>query len=490
MNFMKRASLYLVRKKGRMLFLLLLLFLMSLSVLIGISFKKGAEKELDRLRKSMASGFTLKADIENELYREHIDFEIGGGASVYVGPVIHADMIEKICSIDGVKDYIGDLFGCSIWADLELKPAMWADTALDLDDPILTEGVVLLNRQEISTCPCRNGAIQKNFRTGALAIVEGRNIQEGDHFKAVVSDWMAEHNHLSIGDSVTLEVKEGMYQFTDDPLKSWGEPINLEIVGVFHANFNQESSRLSSESALIENFIYTDMDTYAKMREYEEQAGYDRGIAVDDFTEVEFLVEDPGQIDDLIQQIKSGEDLDLENMKLEVDNTDYQAAAAPYQQIRVFSMLLLALGFCGIGMILYLVMKLWVQGRRYEMGIFRSVGMKKEEILGQMLVECLMVSGVALVMAFVLSGVAVDRCATLAERMTAPRKDVQEYEVRVSKYNIPEITKTSSDEAVLDRSFSGDTVFLVILFVCGGSCISVAVSFAGISGLELKKLLM
>lgn len=68
MNVIKRACIYLIRKKGRMLFLLILLLLMSLSILVGISFKESTERELERLRQSMASGFILKADVENEMY--------------------------------------------------------------------------------------------------------------------------------------------------------------------------------------------------------------------------------------------------------------------------------------------------------------------------------------------------------------------------------------------------------------------------------------
>ena len=78
-NAIKRASIYLIRKKVRTLLLLCLLFLMSLSVLIGFSLKESTERELERLRLSMASGFVLRADTDNEMYQERTDF--GNGAS-------------------------------------------------------------------------------------------------------------------------------------------------------------------------------------------------------------------------------------------------------------------------------------------------------------------------------------------------------------------------------------------------------------------------
>ena len=95
MNAIKRASIYLIRKKVRTLLLLCLLFLMSLSVLIGFSLKESTERELERLRLSMASGFVLRADTDNEMYQERSDFGNGSSATHYAGPMITDEMMEK-----------------------------------------------------------------------------------------------------------------------------------------------------------------------------------------------------------------------------------------------------------------------------------------------------------------------------------------------------------------------------------------------------------
>ena len=107
-----------------------------------------------------------------------------------------------------------------------------------------------------------------------------------------------------------------------------------------------------------------------------------------------------------------------------------------------------------------------------------------------MLMECLLVSALALAIALLLSGPAVGQCANVLERLTASGQNAQEYEVKITESFTPEIIKTSSAEAVLDRTVTGDTILFVILFVCGISSISVILSFASISSLEPKKLLM
>ena len=77
MSYMKRAIIYLKRKKGRAIAMLLLLFLMSCSVLVGISFKRSTEKEIERLRQSLTLGFLLKVDTRNEVYFKTFDDGMG-----------------------------------------------------------------------------------------------------------------------------------------------------------------------------------------------------------------------------------------------------------------------------------------------------------------------------------------------------------------------------------------------------------------------------
>ena len=465
-----------------------LLLLMSFSILIGSSIQKSAEKELDRLKKSMASGFILKADTDNELYQGAGKYGI-----VYNGPRISEEMIGKIVSLDGIEDYMVEVWDV-VYTDLNLRPGAYTaaepDPEPDMNAPLpYTEEHLALHRHTTYMYPCRNGELHKNFRTGALSIEYGRNIEEGDRGKAVISDWLAKENHLSVGDTITLEIKEGSCEPTSNPLKTWGNPVKAEIVGLFRVNFSQASSDATSEACYIENIIYTDMDTSDKMQEafvghpyYEDAMEYHN-----QYVTVEFLVEDPAQIDAIIQQMKELPDLDLTNMELEIDDTAYRASARPYRQIRVFAMLLLALGLCGMGIVLFLTLKLWMQGRKKEIAVLYSIGMKKRGIRHQMLAECLLVSAVALALAFLLSGSVIDRCANVAERLTAPKKDVQEYEVKITQYFTPEVIKTSSAEAVLEREISRGIMFFTMLFVCGISCASVLLSFAGISDKELKK---
>ena len=490
MNFLKRAVLYLVRKKGRITILIILLFLMSCCIQTGISFKMSAEKEAENLRKSLATGFILEVDMKNEEYLEEWS-ESGNNGQVYAGPKMTDVIIQKILSIDGVNDCILDL-SMYVWTDLNLKSGMWALAEAE-DDPnaqgfTMTKEDLMVRRNQTQVWSCRNGEKHKNFRTGALTIAEGRNIAEGDHNKAVISKWLAENNHLSVGDAIVVELKEGIFQTGSQPMKTWGQPIHLEIAGLFHGSFHQQASEHTPEWGYIDNIIYTDFDTYTKLQKNLDAAGFASEYR-DGYTKAEFLVDDPGKLDGIMQQLEDSEEFGLENMKVTVDSAAYQAAAKPYHQVRMFAVILLAAGLFGTGIILCLVMKFWAQGRTHEIGILISIGIKKGEIFGQILTEYLLISAVALTLSFCLSGSLMDRCAAVAEQMMEPKTDEGAFEVTVSDLYEPVIMKTASDEVELEHEVSIGAMGFTAVFLCGILSISTLISLAGMRNIEPKKIL-
>lgn len=67
---------------------------MSLSVMAGISLKQSAENELESMKKSLASGFILSVDMQNELYRGEVDYGNGLSSYGYAGPKIAEEMLS------------------------------------------------------------------------------------------------------------------------------------------------------------------------------------------------------------------------------------------------------------------------------------------------------------------------------------------------------------------------------------------------------------
>ena len=476
----KRAILYLSRKRGRTILLVILLFVMACFVMVGISLKNSADKEIINLRKNLGTGFVLEADIDNEVYYKTADTSYS--SLIYAGPKVTPKMIEQILSVDGVTDYSLDSQVHIVYTNLKLRPGLWADSTPDEYNTIERLEVF---RHSTWVWPCIKGELQTNFRTGALEISEGRNIQEDDQFKAVISEWLAKENELSVGDIITVEIKETNHIPSNTPLKTWGDPVELEIVGLFHMNFTQASSKHIAETGFMENNIYSDMRTNAVLEKNLTEV-FDEDEA---YTKVTFFVDNPERVEEIMQQVGAMEEVNVDGLLLSADDTAYKASAKPYEQIRTFAMILLISGMIGIGILLYLVMRLWVQGRMHEAGILLSLGVGRRKIIGQMLAESLMVAAAALILSLMLSGTIVDKCMTFAEQVTAPKAGEEAYKAEVNYWSQSVVNQVSAEKVELEHGVSSYEIVLMIALVCGISSASVLLAAIKITDIEPRRLL-
>lgn len=371
MTLRKRSLLYLIRKRGRSILFLLFLFTIACILQVGGSLKSNADQEEKELRESLGSGFILKADTENESYYE-LRSKKGHAYNLYTGPRVTDEVINQILKIPGVIDYEVSFLDF-VWTDLSLKAGAWA---ADMEpDEYFTKEQLELFSQKTRIYPCRKGEQNKNFWTGAFKISKGRNIQEGDHHKAVISEWLAKKNGLTIGDTFMVESKEGLLWGSKEPFNTLGLPIELEIVGLFQPNFQQEESDATYEDGYVVNQIFTDLNTHASLQKNIGEE--DKGLG---YTEVTFFVKDPAKLESIMQQIRENEQIDIEGMIFKADDAAYQASVKPFHLISLFSASIIVIGLIGIGIILYLVVKFWIKGRMREVGIYLSIGIGKERL--------------------------------------------------------------------------------------------------------------
>ena len=465
MSIWKRAVLYLTRKKGRTIFLFFYMFGIACFLFVAIFLNNGAEKELKNLRRTFGAGFVLSRDDENEACFINAEFN-GKISKVYNGPIITDELIEKIMEIQGVTDYTLSNREHCVWTDLKIRSGAWAGR--DHPDMITSEQLELY-RQGILIYPCRNGERHINFSTGAFEISGGRNLVEGDCYKAVISEEMAERNGLSIGDMLTIETKEGYVTTSATPAKTWGKPMDLQVIGLFHMNFSQQASDYTYEDEYFENNIYVDMETDQQFtRNIEEN--WDVDLPREGYLEVTFFVDDPVNLDAVMQEVEKRED--IEGLKFYVDYTAYQSSAKSYSRIRIFAMSFLVIGVSGAATVLFLLVRLWIRGRKHEIGIMISIGIKKGEVVCQILTEYFMISIAALIVTLFLSGILAGMASYGAKRLTA-NKEQGNYRVTMDQYHSSQIELTSIDKADLSNEVTLQEMLWLIFFINGISAGSV-----------------
>lgn len=487
MSLVKRALLYVTRKRVRNILLLLVIFVLSTFMLLGISVKTSADQAARELEKSMGSSFLLEIDDQNPANYGPPQEKDGYTFQIYEGPVITPEFLDEIMSIDGVTDYFADV-NKLIWTELELRPGAWAEERRYyrqhpeyLKKHFTTMDEIVLNTQQTDLYCCNDGELHSLFRTGALEITAGRNIQEGGRFQAVISEGLAAQNGLSVGDPFVVENKEGLYRPSSSPFKTWGEPMELTIVGLFHANFKQESSIYTYENGYSDNFIFTDMETSRQVAANLWEHGV--GDGQDGYYEkVTFFVENPRMLDWILTQVRTMEGVD--GILLELDDVAYRASVRPLQQMSGFSSFLMIASMLGVVIVLYLVLNMWTKGRKREIGVLLSLGLTKAKIRGQLVVECMLVAVAALILSFPAAGYAVNGFGTFAETLAAPEPQDELYEVEFDQQFNPVIEQVSSEPVQLDYELDIYTVFLIAGLILGLTAGSVCL--ASLQPLRMK----
>ena len=287
---------------------------------------------------------------------------------------------------------------------------------------------------------------------------------------------------MGIGDIFQVEVREGMVKPSNTPNKRYGEPIPLEIVGIFRANVQQGPTESTVETSIAENFIFTDFGTRTEI-----DLRYGKTTRRDEYTEVTFFVESPELLDAVMEEVE--ERVDLNGLLLEKDDSDYAASVKPYRQVGIFTTVLLTALLLGGAVLLYLIHTLWIRSRRRETGIYLSLGISRRQITGQFVLESILVTAAAFAVSCVLAGPVIRGAGTLAEELTAPKEGQQTYARTETMIQDIYIQKVSSERIVLDADLTAAGIGWTAAVVFGVSAGSVLAATRKNTGKDPKQLL-
>ena len=507
MPTIKRGLIYLLRKRGRSILLLVITFIMAIFAMLGFAIMSSANNERDALLRSLAGGFELKANIDNEALWE---FREGEEYKVYTGEYITQKMIDEIVEIESVTDYFTIQTIQGMWVNIALRPGFHAD---ELE--YLKENPDILNQPPAydtldyyivsKQCPDLYGCTETEkhafFRNGSISLVEGRHIGRDDYRKILISTYLAELNGLSVGDTIITEGRRGSYKggennglFNGPVYEVMGEPIELEVVGIFDPNFSQPSWNdymYRFESQLIENIIYCDLNISAEIYTLLVENGIGVGPNKNSraYETATFFVDDSSRVEEIMQAAKQIEWVDEVFFAVKADDSAFRATERPLKQMSSVSILLMTIIIISCVGLLALVLNMWIKSRKREMGIYMSLGLSKKTIIGQLIIECMIIAVIALVLAFIVSSILAGPVGHLIETMVSPDDYSNTYVVEFDLFFIPKIEKALADPIALDYYLSATNILLVALIILGSIIVSVLFSARKIMKLKPKSVL-
>ena len=415
MSIFNRAYLYIIRKKVRSSILFLIVTLISFFLLSGSVLNTTVNNISKNLYKDVNFGFNIEsADKSNK--------------------EIEKDTLKKIEELKGItsKNYI-----FSKPVTVEGKKVVQENQNITLNDEIKNKSnLVMMNGITASKSNI-------DFKSEVLKLEKGRHIEENDNNKIMIHEKFAELNNVNLGDKIKLLQK--------------GKTLELEIVGIYSGEKTNTFNGLSSD--FIENTVYTD---------YKSSQELSNLMANNKVTSVEYGVEDPTKLDDVIKAV---ENLGINNLMVSKSNKNYELVTSSVESItKITNMIRIGSVVVGV-VILSLILMFWVRERTYEIGILLSLGTSKVNLVLQFIVEVLLVTIVGLMIAI---GIEIATIKYLASN--------------VGSIFSEELPKSIADE-LMKMSVNGIDIVNLVIVMIAIVVISVVVALLPILKMKPKKIL-
>lgn len=235
-------------------------------MMIGITVWQGSRNGMKELQKTYGNSFKIKAIIpqnaEDERLWEQVGKVQGYPQYRYKGSLVNDELIERIMKVDGVTEYCKEAhLSLAYFPEIDLIDGLHAaEVKLEKETGEVADpsGIYqpLVGERENRVNGCSSSELLNYFRSNALEIIDGRPIQENDKHQILISDELAERNHLAVGDQILVTQ---LFYPTLDKIRVTDEtemPVSAEeyltITGLFHVNVSQYINEMTVEAVNIE----------------------------------------------------------------------------------------------------------------------------------------------------------------------------------------------------------------------------------------------
>ncbi|MCM1048151.1 MAG: FtsX-like permease family protein [Clostridiales bacterium] len=371
MSTVERAFLYVTRKKGKSILLFFVLLIMATFVLSGLSVGKTAQSEQKKLRQTMGGTFELSPEFseKNPYFKVINDGE--GGMTLYTERPLTQEMIDLILKTDGIKSCDADTQS-NVQANIEIFEGNVALKG-EINDSVYARTVY-------------SSETNSFFTSQRLQLIEGRHITNAEKYSAVISKELADKNGLKIGDSFSIKADF---------------EVKVNIIGFYKILAPDSAFENIATYEKIENQIFVDYYTLQKLFK-------DTPVG---FLSAKFSVDDPADLEKITKEVKENSEIDWQAFTLTTDNKEYQQAAAPLEKLQFLVTSIILVIALVSGIILALILTMWGRSRVHETGVLLSIGIYKSKIIGQYLVEVLMIAIIAFGISFFTSNAVANQLA-------------------------------------------------------------------------------
>lgn len=446
MNFISRAWLYIIRKKGKSILLFIILLVMATFVLTALALGNASNAAQMELRKSLGGSFLIGFDYtENNPYLkvESVD----GGTLVYSTQQISPELVEQVRSIDGVNYCSATTESLAVLPSLDLFAGN-----IPIEEEFRNSSKILgtWKSEELS-----------RFTSGQLALTEGRHIMPGDKNKGLISKDLADKNGLKIGDVIQTD-----------------KGVEIEIVGLFVPKEIEGINDQVTTYDKIQNLIISDLATLI---------ANENSPATQGFNELTVSVDDPQNMEKIVTKVKEIKGVDWKGFAIMVDNEGYENAAFSLQQLSELVSTILIVVLIVSVVILSLILTLWSRTRVHETGILLSLGIRKLSILGQYIAEVLIIAVLAFSLSYFSSNAIAGQMGTILQpEQSAANVQVEEDGISAGSRGEAGTDMGTQEIEMPQLQVTVQIQDMGVLFLIGLGIVTVSAGISSISVMRLK----
>jgi putative ABC transport system permease protein len=415
MNFAKRAILSIMRRPGKSLILFLVIFIIGNLIAGTVAVRQAITQSEEMAKQSLGANVMMGMD-------DQALMEAWNRGEEPVIENLTPELIEELGRRPEVRSFDYTLSSYLISRTLKnYQPP---------EDSAGSGGAVAVTRiggtEEESYFNLRGThyAPILPIQEGKLSLVDGRVFTEAEiaegRLVAVIPDVVAETNNLHVGDTIVL-VNE-IQDYSAVPATDTGMPegtlidahdVVLEVIGIFARNSGAEDLVTEepgqggprmidfTESELFSTIyvpikVAQDEDRFSTegYQKIAQAAGEEWGF--EDYSPYYSAMYLLNSVDDIESFDQAAQDLLPDYYMVFSATSQYEQIAGPMKDIqRIMTIALIVVVIAAL-IIVSLVVVLFLRDRRREFGIYLSLGAKRPAIIGQVLIEVLLVAVVAL----------------------------------------------------------------------------------------------
>lgn len=417
MGIIKRALLYVTRKRGKSILLFFILLVMATFVLTGLSIEKSSQKAQQNLRAALGGQFEVVVDLSesNPYARRENDGE--GNVNLYTEYPITQEIIDTVMTVNGIENYDAethtlvstnlDIFSGNVPMKVEFNNLVYARTVVGTEN-------------------------NSFFQSGKFKLIEGNHITGNENNVAIISKDLAENNDLKLGDTISLQSDNS---------------VDIKIIGIYEILKPDSPFENIVTYEVAANQIFIDLHTLQNLF----------GDVPVGFDSVTFHIYDPAQLDNIISEVNNLSSIDWQAFHVATNNETYLEAAAPLQKVQsLITTMIIVIVLVSV-IILSLVLTMWGRSRIHETGIFLSLGIAKSKIIGQYLIEVLVIAIFAFGFSYLTSNIVVNQLVSGLLQQTTSTSEEQNTDIVTQikdGYNSDDFSITIKDNSILSDILS------------------------------------